>query len=208
MQRVAYLNLIWILLWGSCSSNKDEALSKAELIRYINDKKSGLVQAHKVNGINVTLTYQPSSFFVAQEMQTMPVTDSLQKLTLEKKYDNYYYFRLKFSKNGREAIRQLGGFNDYSKMVQVLSFQMNRYVSLITSPQRDTVELSDYLFDQTYGMSDGSNLLLCFDKNKMKESDFFDINIDECGFGTGALKFRIRKSDIAKVPRLDYSKSL
>lgn len=208
MQRVAYLNLIWILFLGSCSINKDEALSKAELIRYINDKKSGLVHQQEVNDITVTLTYQPSSFFVAQEMQTIPVADSLQKLALEKKYNNYYYFRLKFSKNGREAVRQLGGFNNYSKMVQVLSFQMNRYVNLITSPQRDTVELSDYLFDQTYGMSDGSNLLLCFDKGKVKESDFFDINIDECGFGTGLLKFRIRKSDIAKVPRLDYNKPL
>src|SRR5690606_32405947 len=161
-----------------------------------------------VNDIKVTLTYQPSTFFVAQELQTIPATDSLQRLTLEKKYGNYYYFRLKFSKNGKEAIRHLGNFNDYSKMVQVLSFQMNQYINLTTSPQRDTVELSDYMFDQTYGMSDGSNLLLCFDKNKVQESDFFDINIEECGFGIGALKFRIRKSDIAKMPRLDYSKSL
>jgi len=44
---------------------------------------------------------------------------------------------------GKEVIRQMGGFDKYSDMVQVFSFKMGEFVNL-TTPQKDTVALTDY----------------------------------------------------------------
>lgn len=180
-------------------------MSKQELVTYLNEKENGLRQEQEVNGTKVTLTYQPASLLVVRELEDgQEPADTLIK-ELESKYAGSYYFFLKFSRDNKEAIRQLGSFSRYSDMVQVLAFQMSNFVNL-TTPQRDTLELSDYLFDQTYGMSDGNTILLSFDKQKIEKSSALEINIGECGFGTGSLKFILDKKDIDKVPTLDYSK--
>jgi hypothetical protein len=84
---------------------------------------------------------------------------------------------------------------------------MNQFVNL-TTPQKDTVELSDYLFEQNYGIDDGNTILLSFEKNKIAKTKDIEINIGECGLGTGNLKFRFEKNALDKVPKLNYSSSL
>lgn len=199
-----WLYVLSLVFFISCEEGHGDKISKTELIKYINATKHGLVQEQEVNGTKVRLSYQPSSILVAGELQEGQKADTTVMQELENKYKDRYYFLLKFSRNGKEAIRQLGGFSRYSDMVQVLSFQMSRFVNLTTA-QKDTVELSDYLFDQTYGMSDGNTLLLSFEKKKIEHSSAIEINIGECGFGTGALKFSFERADIDKVPGLDYS---
>jgi hypothetical protein len=88
-------------------------------------------------------------------------------------------------------------------MVQVLSFQMHRFVNL-TTEAKDTLPLRDYLFDQTYGLSDGSSVLLCFEKQKLENKKELEINIAECGFGAGNMKFTFKNSDIQKMPAMQY----
>jgi hypothetical protein len=187
----------------SCSSRKS-IVSKEELISYINKKENGLKQEQEVNGIKVSLTYQPGSLLVARELEDGQGKDADLVKGLESKYDSNYYFFLKFSRDNKEAIRQLGSFGRYSDMVQVLAFQMHNFINL-TTPQRDTLALGDYLFDQTYGMSDGNTLLLSFSKEKVLKSSALEINIGECGFGTGSMKFILDKKDIENMPKLDYS---
>jgi hypothetical protein len=104
----------------------------------------------------------------------------------------------------KEVIRQLGSFSRYGDMVQVFSFQMHQFINVTTS-QKDTLPLADYLFDQTYGMSDGNTMLLCFDREKLINKETLDVNIAECGLGTGSLKFRFKQKDLAKLPELNYS---
>jgi hypothetical protein len=180
-------------------------MSRAELIRFLGDKDHGLSQEQEVNGIKVKVTYQPSSLLVAQELGNEQLPAAAVIDSLEKKYKKNYYFLLKFAKDGHEAIRQLGDFSRYSDMVQVLSFQMSRFVN-ITTPAKDTVSLSDFLFDQTYGMSDGNTVLLCFDREKLHNKKDIEVNIAECGFGTGSLKFHFNEKDLERVPALDYRK--
>jgi hypothetical protein len=194
--------LIGLVCCCACGSSP-RIVSRPEMIRYIQDKEHGLAQEQEINGMRVQVSYQPSSLLAAQELgpvQQLPknVIDSV-----EKKYNKHYYFLLKLSKDGKEAIRQLGSFGRYSDMVQVLSFQMHRFVNC-TTPQKDTVPLADYLFDQTYGMSDGNTVLLCFDKEKLGTTRELDVNLAECGLGTGSMKFRFDQKDIQKVPALDY----
>jgi hypothetical protein len=131
----------------------------------------------------------------------MPVVSGTARDSIQKKYAANYYFLLKYSKDGKEAVRQLGSFSRYSDLVQVLSFQMHRFINL-TTPQKDTIELADYLFYQTYGMSDGNTVLLCFERKKLANKEQLYINVGECGLGTGNLTFSFNQKDIIKVPLL------
>lgn len=201
----ATIILSCLLTGMSACDQTRKMVSKAELAGYISNPDNGLIQKQEVNGTTVEVKYQPSSFLVLQSFATDSSFSQQQKDSLEKRYNENYYFLLKFSRNGQEAIRQLGDFSRYSEMVQVLSFQMQRFVNLTTS-EKDTVDLKDYLFDQTYGLSDGNTVLLCFGKDQLKEKKNIDVNIAECGFKTGMLKFKFNKSDIDKLPVLDYQK--
>ncbi len=209
MERITYRSIILfviIVLFQACSKNEKDPkkLSKDELIQFISKKKNGLVQTQEVNGIVVKLSYQPGSMLVAQELAGEQWKDSVFLRKIEEKYSNNYYFILKFSKNGKEAIRQLGDFSRYSDMVQVFSFKMNQFVNLTTA-EKDTIALSDFFFDQNYGMGDGNNILLSFEKEKIKNSNEIEINIAECGLRTGSLSVKFRKELLDKVPKLDYS---
>jgi hypothetical protein len=186
----------------ACGSSP-KIVSRPEMIKYIQDKEHGLVQEQEVNGTQVRLSYQPASLLAAQEIGDARQASKVVIDSVEKKYAKNYYFLLKLSKGGKEAIRQLGSFSRYSDMVQVLSFQMHRFVN-VTTPQKDTVPLADYLFDQTYGMSDANTVLLCFDKEKLGNKKELEVNIAECGLGTGNLKFKFNQKDLQKVPALDY----
>jgi len=185
-----------LLFLCSCGIAKKSSLDKAELLEYINDPDNGLTKEQEVNGVKVKLSFYPSSLLAEQEQ-----TDSIPVEKLKGKYSGYYYFKARFSKDGKEAIRQLGDFSKYSDMVQMLAFRMNDYINL-TTYNKDTLSMADYFFDQTYGMSDGNNLMLVFSRDQMKNANKFDINIAECGFGTGILKFSFRKEDLEKLPEL------
>ena len=190
----------------ACGSSP-KIVSRPEMIRYIQDKEHGLLQEQEVNGM--VLPHEclgnesEASLLAAQELGDAQRASKTVIDSVEKKYAKNYYFLLKLSKGGKEAIRQLGSFSRYSDMVQVLSFQMHRFVNC-TTPQKDTVPLADYLFDQTYGMSDANTVLLCFDKEKLGNKKELEVNIAECGLGTGNLKFKFNQKDIQHVPALDY----
>jgi hypothetical protein len=202
-------NLFSCILWGItflCACNSiPKKMNRADLVRFVGDKDHGLSQEQEVNGIKVKLTYQPSGLLASQEIGEGRQVAQTMIDSIEKKYSKNYYFLVKFSKDGKEAIRQLGSFSRYSDMVQVMSFQMHQFVNL-TTPEKDTIPLADYLFDQTYGMSDGNTILLCFDKQKLSNKKKLEINVGECGFGTGNLKFHFEQRDIERVPALDYRK--
>jgi hypothetical protein len=206
MQRLTYsfFVLLMMSLLFSCSRRK-AVMSKEELKAFVRNGESGLVQEREVGELKARLQYQPSSLMVAQELgEGSEAKDKKLLDSLQKKYKGSYYFLLSFSVKGKEAIRQLGSFEKYSDMVSVLSFEMPRFVNL-TTERRDTVELKDYYFDQTYGMSSSSTVLLAFDKQKIKESSSLQVNLAECGFGVGALKFSFNKQDLDQIPALDYS---
>jgi hypothetical protein len=193
-----------LLLIGGCHS-RQRLLSKREFLKYINDPGHGLVQKTKIKDVDVQLSYEPSSLLVAQELSAAGRGDTATLHNLEKKYSGNYYFLLKFSKNNKELIRQLGSFSQYSDMVQVLSFQMQQFVNLTTAAH-DTVEMSDYAFEQTYGMGNANTVLLAFPKEKIVKANRLDVNLAECGFGIGSMKFDFEKKDLDQIPRLDYNR--
>ena len=205
--RNSCIGLAAILAVMTACQSRQRIVGKRDLVKYINDPRHGLVQKAKVNDVDVQVSYAPSGLMIAQELSASAAPKTKERLdSLEKKYSRNYYFFLKFSKDNRELIRQLGSFSRYSDMVQVLSFQMQQYINLTTAA-RDTVEMSDYAFEQTYGMGNANTLLLAFPREKIDKAGALDVNLAECGFGIGSLKFKFDKADLDRVPRLDYSRA-
>lgn len=206
MYQCFYRNCLWLLVaamgFFSCNSTP-RVVSKSELLKYIQKPGNGLTHTREANGFNIQLVYQPASLLIGRELQESGKGDSATLHELEKKYQNYYYFTVRLSRNGQEAIRQLGSFARYSSMVQVLSFQMDQFVNLTTN-LHDTIPLTDFLFEQTYGMSTSNNVLLGFSKAALGKSDRMDVNIGEFGLGAGVMQFPFRREDLEQVPVLNY----
>jgi hypothetical protein len=198
--RLAFICCFLILF--SCG-NPVSRLNKEQLLSFIANPKNALCQQQEIRGFKVQVCYEPSSLIAIREYEANSHKDSLIYDRLMKKYAYYYYFILKFSKNGKEAIRQLSGFDQYSDMVQKFSFGMSEFIN-ITVPPGDTILLSDYIFEQSFGMSDANTLLVSFQKERLKHADEINFNLFECGLGIGNTRFKFTGAAIDKVPLLEY----
>ena len=199
MQATYGVILFSLLLFGC---RQTEPIGRSELQAYVANKTNNLKKEQTVDGVRVEVMYRPSSLLVAQELEPLQVQDTSLIKNLEDKYSNHYYFIIKFSKENKEAIRQLGSFGNYSSMLQVLAFNMQNHISLRV--EEDIIPVADYYFDQTYGMSNGNTILVSFNKMAFNNKNKFEIYISECGLGTGDIKFSFDRRDLEDTPRLDY----
>jgi hypothetical protein len=190
----------------SLFSCQKKVLGKQELIKYVEDNKE-LSDVKEVGDIKVGIKYYPYQLLALQELdtETKAKPDKSKVKALEKKYGGQYYFKLSFSRNNKEVIRELGSFSRYSEMLQVFSFSMGSYINA-TTERKDTIALKDYAFEQTYGMSAANSVMVAFDRSEFKGAQDIDVNVGEFGLGVGILKFTFRKEDLENVPQLKYDK--
>jgi hypothetical protein len=193
--------LISLLFLLACSPGK---VSRQKLISLI-EKNPQLNQVQEINGIKIRLEYCPYELMALQELAGGKNADSATLNGLEKKYSGQYYFRLFFSKNNQEVIRQLGSYQQYSGMLQVFAFGLGGDINA-TTEKNDTVALRDYSFQQDFGMSTANTSLLVFNKADFKNTAVINVNIGEFGLGVGNVLFTFRQDDLNRVPLLDYAR--
>jgi hypothetical protein len=178
-------------------------LSKDELTAYIRDEEHGMKQSVTQGKTTVAVQYRPTDLWVAQELDGEPPQPA--KIdSLRKKYDQYYYFILSLSRNNKEALHQVEqGFDQYSELVQTLSFRMPEYVTMTTSAQ-DTIPVGDFMLNRTYGMSSATEVLFVFSREKAVGQDWVQFNLNEFGLGVGNQRFRFKRSDLDAAPTLAF----
>jgi len=197
-----YIFFYFLAVVGLISSCRRKALNKDELLAFVSHNKQ-LNQSTEVNGIKIRLMYYPYELLVLQELRAKK-NDTTGISEIIRKYKSQYYFQLFFSKNDKEVIRELGSFQNYSKMLRVFSFEMPRYISGSTET-KDTIQLKDCAFEQDYGMASANALMLVFDKNDLSGKTALNVNVAEFGLGTGALNFEVQKTAMDRIPMLDLS---
>lgn len=193
------------LLLSSCS--RPGKVDRKGMYAYLNKSSHGLQHEEEKNGIKAKLRYQPQELLIMQEWERAEKQDSSLLDSLRRKYSTFRYFVLELSKDNKEVIRELGSFGRYSDMLQVLAFQMQQYVNITTSTH-DTLALSDYVFQQTFGMSNANSLLFVFPVAELQNAGAYDLNIGEFGLGMGNLRFHFREEDIKDVPALDFTSNI
>jgi len=177
-----------------------EYLTTEGLTKYISDPDHGLVQHAEVNGYSMDVTYKPTDLLVQQEVGDQAAEQMIK--VARDKYSKYYYFILSLSKNSKEALHQVGT-DQYSELVQTMSFRMGGYVNLTTS-SRDTIPTTDFVMDRTYGLSSATSLLFVFNGEKAKDKDWVQFNLNEFGLGVGNQRFRFRTKDLNEAPGIKF----
>lgn len=193
---------VFLLLSAALAGCRQQVVSKEKLLRIIDQDKL-LSQARVVNGIRIRMSYVPCQLMVLRDLESSKSPDSARLHQLEKKYSPQFYFRLTFSKNNNEVIREVGSFHQYSDMLQVLSFEMGGHINA-TTDAGDTVFLKDYVFAQDYGMSRENESLLVFARKDFDKSSEIQVNLGEFGLGTGSQKFVFSKAEMEHLPLLKY----
>jgi len=195
------LSFTYILFAGMLCGCGPKRLSEAELGKYIADESNGICKSAIVGNTTIKVSYRPADLWVSQELTNVSVTEK-QITTIRGKYSPYLYFILSFSTDNKETLHQSAG-QQYSDLVQTLSFHMHDYVSLTTSTN-DTIPVSDFMLNRTYGMGNSTDLLFVFSKEKAKDKDWIQFNLNECGLGIGMQRFRFDKNDLDNAPEIKF----
>ncbi|MEM1405263.1 MAG: hypothetical protein AAGG59_00700 [Bacteroidota bacterium] len=179
-------------------------LSEHELQAYIQESEE-LSKTKVYKGYQITVSYKPNDLLIAQELGGEEAKSFIQLTELRKKYQDYEYFILSLSKENKEALYKAGGgYDQFSDLVQTLSFRMGNYVNMTTSGS-DTIEVADYVFPRTYGMGAATNLMFVFNKKNAEDDEWMQFNLKEFGMGLGNKTFRFRRADLEHVPKIDFT---
>ncbi len=188
-----------VLMVVSCT-NKTFTTSE-ELWGYLRDPKNEYLQTKTVNGVHFSMVYKPTDLLVEQELGK---TTSLLKMdSLRNKYEKYLYFNLSMSKNNQELLNHLArDKQQFGAMVNELAFNMEQRVHLYT-PQKDTIPMTDYIYPRMYGATGATTMLLVYPKTeKLINSEFITLSVEDLGFYTGEVKFKFPTKIISNEPKL------
>ncbi|NVN18060.1 hypothetical protein GUA46_06890 [Muricauda sp. HICW] len=196
---LVFLTIVLIII--ACDSKSFD--SKDELLAYVRDVENGYHFQKSINGIKYSLIYRPTDLMVSQFINNENSTDDIKKL--RKEYSRYHYFNLSMSANGKELLSQnMGSRAEYGAKVNQFSFGMADKV-LLTDQKRDTLELLDYVYPRMYGMAAGTEMLLVYEsQEKTLQQDYLLFTIQDLGYGTGEVTFKIDTKKIKQQPRLNF----
>ncbi|WP_132644111.1 hypothetical protein [Roseivirga ehrenbergii] len=195
------LLLVFVLL-NMVSSCKPQSYDAAGLKSFVLKEDHGLMRQHERKGYKLMLYNRPTDLWVAQELRDDLPTDSLITV-LRKKYDNYLYFMLNISMEGKEALYASENFGTFSNVLQNLSFRMGGFTEMVTS-QKDTIPVADSHYDRLYGQSGNTSVMIAFHKDQIKDTDWVQINIKDIGLGTGRTTYRFQTKNLLSVPQIDF----
>lgn len=173
------------------NSCKQRSFNEKEYIKYINDPKNGFLNETKAGDVTIKLLHKPSCLFAYDDSSNQ--------------YSNYLYFNLSYTTNDKDILMyNINAFNDYSERVNILSYRMSQYITLLTD-KSDTVNIVDAFFERTYGMTNETNVLFAFDKDKTlnNTNKYFSIYLKDIGLGIGDQVFRFKKNKIKLPPKLN-----
>jgi len=192
--------LLFFLGLTSCSKQKTFD-SEKEFWEYLNNPDNEYKQLKSVNNIDFSLLYKPTDALVSQELGGK-TSDSLVSI-LRKRYSKHLYFTLSMSSNNKELLSGLANNRQkFGAMVNQLSFMMNEKVHVFTK-SKDTLALQDYVYPRMYGMTTSTRMLFIYERNEkhLKES-YLNLTIQDLGFQTGNIKFKIPTEIIKHQPVL------
>jgi hypothetical protein len=187
-----------LLLLISC---KNSFGSKEDMNAFISDTDNGLLEKKDVNGVYYSLRYRPTDLLVEQELGNSKDKKKVQ--ILRKKYRRFIYFNLSISKNSQELLNDVEK-EKFAETVNDLVFRMDQKVHLIT-PEKDTIPMMDFIYPRMYGSTDATTIMFVYPReNKIMEHNYLTLVIDDLGFYTGEVKFKINPKVLQNEPTLNF----
>lgn len=198
MVKNSLLPLLLVLIVSSCSKTFD---TQEEMNDYIKDEDNGYNYKKTVVGVDYVLQYRPTDLLVKQELGDK--IDATQVDKLRKKYSKYLYFNLSMSKNDRELLNGMASDKaKFGQMVNELAFGMEEKVHLYTT-EKDTLAMADFIYPRMYGMSNATSIMIVYPRDaKFMKQDYLNFVIEDLGFDTGDINFKINTQALQKEPQL------
>ncbi|KQC31617.1 hypothetical protein AAY42_05320 [Flagellimonas eckloniae] len=200
------LSPVFVLVLGvSCKPKTFD--SEKELFAYLKTEANGYHHEKVIGNISYALTYRPTDLLVKQELTEGFSNEKVD--SLRKEYSNYLYFNLSMSANNQELLNATArNRNEFGVMVNQLVFGMGDKVHLI-SQKRDTIPMIDYVYPRMYGTDKSTNMLLVYPKEKkLLEQDYFFFSVQDFGFATGEVGFKIHTKPFLIEPQLNFDEIL
>lgn len=173
----------------------------AELEQYVMDESSGLIQEQQQGAIHMQMVYRPTDLLVAHELSSESTVDTSKIRMIRAKYNSYAYFILDITQDEKNVLYQRNSQQEFSQLLQNLSFRMGNYVQMTTSEQ-DTIPLIDFAYPRLYSYGSSTQVMLVFSRDKLQQDEWIQLTLDDLGLGTGRQHFRFRMKDIANAPEL------
>jgi hypothetical protein len=192
---------ITCLILLSLFACKPAFVSNEDLISFVDDPDNGLRKTVSIGGNTIIVTHKPTDLLVYQETKNNLV-DFREIQKLRKNYDQNLYFTLSLSRGNKEALHQVGP-DQFSDLVRTLSFEMANYVTVTTS-SADTIPVSDFILNRTFGYGNRTNLLFVFSNEKSINQEWIQFNLNEFGMGTGNQRFRFAMDDLEEIPKIKF----
>jgi len=87
-------------------------------------------------------------------------------------------------------------------MVNQLAFGMGEKAHLYNQ-QKDTIELADFIYPRMYGMSQSTDILFVFPREKQYlKKEYLNFTIEDLGMYTGEVKFKVAIDKITNEPKI------
>ncbi|WP_396146004.1 hypothetical protein [Flavobacterium sp.] len=195
--------LLLLLIFVSACANKTFDNTE-EITEYIKEEENNYCYKKNIEGIEYILQYKPTDLLVEQELNDK--TDQKKIEQLRDKYKKYMYFNLSMSLNNQELLSNVArDKSKFGQMVNDLAFGMEEKVNLFT-PKNDTLAMADFIYPRMYGMTNNTSIMIVYprDKNYLKE-DYIYFTVEDLGFYTGEVKFKIKTLEIVNEPQLRFN---
>ncbi|MBC7525145.1 MAG: hypothetical protein H7239_11985 [Flavobacterium sp.] len=172
---------------------------------FVNNEENNLSYSKSINGVKFTLTYKPTDLLVKQEL--MDSKDVLKIKEFRSKYNKHIYFNLSMSYNNRELLTSIvSNKKQFAQMINDLSFGASEKIHLF-SKAKDTLSMSDFNYPRMYDTSKSTTILIVYPRDvEFIEQDYLNLTIDDLGFDTGEVRFKIDMKAIRNEPTLNLQK--
>ena len=195
------LSIGLIALTSSCSTKTFD--TKEAMWEYLNDTENEYLHQKTINGVDFSIVYKPTDLLVDQELGEDKNPGKID--SLRAKYNKYLYFNLSMAKNNQELLSNVAADKQrFGAMVNQLAFGMDQKVHLYT-PQKDTIPMADFIYPRMYGMSGATTILIVYPrKTEVTNSEFMTLSIEDLGFYTGEVKFKLPTKIFSNEPKLNF----
>ena len=198
----SFFLLLLLILISSCGNKTFDTTE--ELSEYIQDQDNNYCYKKTIEGVDYVLQYRPTDLLVKQELTNKQDQKKIKQL--REKYKKYMYFNLSMSLNNQELLSNVvRDKSKFGQMVNDLAFGMEEKVNLFTK-KNDTLAMTDFVYPRMYGMTNNTSIMIVYprDKKYLKE-EYINFTIEDLGFYTGEVKFKIKTQEIVNEPQLRFN---
>ena len=182
--RKTVLLALFIIQVGCINSIKQEDMSA-----YLETHK--LILEKDVNSIKYKVSVVSNEVIIRQILKETSAKNKID--SIKQLYDKFLYLSAEISRFGTEILSSQAGSQQYKNF----EFGIGDKAKL-TTDNGDTLQLLDYNFPRTYGLTNASRILFVFEMPDLSNSKYIEFSLADFGFHTGDVRFKFQSKKIQK----------